>query len=340
MNISIAMATYNGERFLPDQLDSLAQQTMQPSELVITDDGSTDRTAEIVAEFAKRAAFPVRFHRNETRLGYSDNFLKAASLCRGDLIAFCDQDDVWLSHKLARCAQCFQDPSVILAIHSAEMVDETLNPMGNLCPEIHRDTVTSPLATAPGENFSGFAMVFRPSIPLLFNAVRPWSSSDQTEPMIHDQWLLFLSQVFGKTALIEEPLALYRRHSATATQPASLNTNEMIRRSLNSTGETYSKIAWWAGHRASYLEDNAKLLPHDQQVMAMQGAKHYRDMQTILQQRSNIYRKDAPLWTRFSSLLNLVARGKYSRISKAGLGFRALLKDTSIGLLRMERFFR
>lgn len=340
MNISIAMASYNGERFLSSQLDSLAQQTRQPFELVITDDGSTDRTAEIVAEFSKRAAFPVRFYRNETRLGYSDNFLKAASLCRGDLVAFSDQDDVWLSNKLARCAECFQDSSVVLAIHSGEMVDETLKPMGRLFPEVDHDAVTSPLEIAPGRYFSGFAMVFRPTIPLLYHSVRPWSSFDQTEPMIHDQWLVFLSHIFGKTAFIHEPLVLYRRHDSTATRPVSLKAHETIRRSLSSTGETYAKMAWWAGHRASYLEDNAKLVPDSQQTIAMQGARYYREVQTILQLRSNIHRTDVPLRTRFSSLLDLVTRGEYSRRSKAGLGSRAFLKDTGIGLLRMERFFR
>ncbi len=340
MDISIAMASYNGELFLPSQLDSLASQSLQPSELVITDDGSTDRTAEIVAEFAKKAPFPVRFHRNKTRLGYSDNFLKAASLCRGDLIAFSDQDDVWLSHKLARCAACFQDSSVMLAVHSGEMVDETLKPIGRLFPEIYRDAVTSPLAMPPGRNSSGFAMVFRPSLPLIFHSARPWSSFDQTEPMIHDQWLMFLSHVFGKTAFIHEPLVLYRRHDSTATRPVSLKVNEMIRYSLKSTGDTYSKQAGWAAHRASYLEENIKLLPENQQFMAIQGASHYREIQTILQQRSNLYQTDATLWTRFSSLLNLVARGEYSQRSKAELGFRAFLKDTGLGLLRLDRLFQ
>jgi glycosyltransferase involved in cell wall biosynthesis len=86
--ISIAMTTYNGERFLEEQLRSLTEQTTLPNELVVCDDGSTDRTPEILAQFAKRASFPVRIVINNHRLGWRENFLKAASLYNSDYIAF------------------------------------------------------------------------------------------------------------------------------------------------------------------------------------------------------------------------------------------------------------
>src|SRR5664280_13480 len=114
VNISIAMATYNGERFIREQLDSLARQTYLPCELIVSDDGSTDRTLEIVEDFAKSAPFSVRAYRNEQNLGYADNFLKAASLCDGEWIAFCDQDDVWFDNKLARVRQCFDVENAVL----------------------------------------------------------------------------------------------------------------------------------------------------------------------------------------------------------------------------------
>src|SRR5262245_6144046 len=100
MSISVAMATFNGERFLRRQLSSLTEQTVNPSELIVTDDGSRDDTLTILLRFAKTAPFPVRIVQNETRLGYRANFMKAATLCSSDLIAFCDQDDVWEPKKL------------------------------------------------------------------------------------------------------------------------------------------------------------------------------------------------------------------------------------------------
>jgi glycosyltransferase involved in cell wall biosynthesis len=101
---SIAMTTYNGERFLDGQLRSLSEPTLAPAELVVCDDGSTDQTVDILKRWAQRLPFPLRFFQNEQRLGSRRNFLKAASLCVSDYIAFCDQDDVWSKNKLATVA--------------------------------------------------------------------------------------------------------------------------------------------------------------------------------------------------------------------------------------------
>ena len=89
LDISIALATYQGERYLAQQLDSLVAQRLQPAELVVGDDGSTDGTMHIVRAFAARAPFPVRIHVNQERLGYRRNFIEIAGRCRSPLTAFC-----------------------------------------------------------------------------------------------------------------------------------------------------------------------------------------------------------------------------------------------------------
>ncbi len=96
MKISIALAAYNGEAYIWDQLKSLANQTYLPQELIVCDEGSVDRTLYWVEKFAEIAPFPVYIYRNERPLGLADNFLRAASLCEGDLIAFCNQDEIAL----------------------------------------------------------------------------------------------------------------------------------------------------------------------------------------------------------------------------------------------------
>src|SRR5579875_1145544 len=295
MKISIAMASYNGERFLQEQLESFARQTLQPYELVVTDDGSTDRTPELIADFARRVSFPVRFYRNQQRLGHVSNFLQAASLCTGDLIAFSDQDDVWLSHKLSRCAECFKDEEVLVAIHSGKVVDENLNPTGWLFPEIDRDAVVPPLTPAPGRSFSGFAMVFRPSLPLVFDSRKPWTGETLGEPVIydHDQWLYFLSNIFGRTALIREALVLYRRHSATVTSPARLSSAKQSRIALNTGADTYMEKAQLAARRADYLEQSAGFLPDEQRQRARKGAQHYRHAAQTFELRSRLYRNES-----------------------------------------------
>ncbi len=81
LKISIALATFNGARFLKEQLLSLAEQTCLPAELVVTDDGSTDEKLAILEWFSHAAPFHLSIHRNDKRLGYDMNFFKAASLC-------------------------------------------------------------------------------------------------------------------------------------------------------------------------------------------------------------------------------------------------------------------
>ncbi len=117
ITVSIAMATYNGAKYISYQLETLARQSFLPAELVVTDDGSSDETLNILDTFSTAAPFPVRVFRNATRLGYEENFLKAASLCTGDLIAFCDQDDLWMEQKLSLCSKYFAEPSIEGVIH-------------------------------------------------------------------------------------------------------------------------------------------------------------------------------------------------------------------------------
>lgn len=94
------MCTYNGEKYLSEQLQSIAAQTIRPYQLVVCDDESTDGTMQILENFAKTAPFQVCIFRNTANLGYTKNFEKAIALCEGDLIALSDQDDIWYPHKL------------------------------------------------------------------------------------------------------------------------------------------------------------------------------------------------------------------------------------------------
>src|SRR5258708_37621369 len=102
--LSVAMCTYNGARFLPEQLESIAAQTKLPDELVVCDDRSTDGSVEIIRSFAQRAPFEIRLDINANNLGSTKNFEKAIGLCQGEIIALADQDDVWCPQKLSRIA--------------------------------------------------------------------------------------------------------------------------------------------------------------------------------------------------------------------------------------------
>ena len=130
--ISIAMATYNGARFVREQLDSFSAQTRLPDELVVTDDCSTDDTVRVVEEFARTAPFAVTVHRNPKNLGYAPNFEKALAMCTGDIVFLSDQDDVWFPEKIARVIRYFEkEPCTQVVINDALLVDEQLNSTGH-----------------------------------------------------------------------------------------------------------------------------------------------------------------------------------------------------------------
>jgi glycosyltransferase involved in cell wall biosynthesis len=99
MNITIALAVYNGEKYLPQLLESLVKQTTLPFELIIIDDHSTDDSWSIIQSF-KTDLFKVRFYKNESNRGVVYTFKKLVSLCQTEYLAFCDQDDIWLENKL------------------------------------------------------------------------------------------------------------------------------------------------------------------------------------------------------------------------------------------------
>jgi glycosyltransferase involved in cell wall biosynthesis len=213
---SVAMCTYGGARFAGAQLASIAAQTRPPDELVVCDDRSPDETARLVEEFAAAAPFPVRLHVNERNLGSTKNFGRAISLCEGDLIALCDQDDVWEPGKLAKLeAEFARRPSVGLVFSDAEVVDEGLRPLGRgLWEKVGFDRRMQRLVSAgraldvllPGWTVMGATMAFRAAYRELFLEI------PEDLGMIHDAWIALVIAAVSDVAFIEERLVKYRQH--------------------------------------------------------------------------------------------------------------------------------
>lgn len=125
------MTTYNGERYLDEQLNSFLNQETKPNELIICDDGSTDDTLKILNNFAKKVNFTVKIYRNKQNLGYSKNFEKAMSLCSGDIIFLSDQDDVWLKNKIKKVLSVVKsNPEKKIFMHDAFITNHKLKPIG------------------------------------------------------------------------------------------------------------------------------------------------------------------------------------------------------------------
>jgi glycosyltransferase involved in cell wall biosynthesis len=130
VKISVALCTYNGARYLQEQLDSIQSQSRLPDEVVICDDASQDDTRQLLDAFAQRAPFPVRLYFNEVNLGYTKNFEQAIGYCSGDVIVLCDQDDVWHPDKL-QCIETAmgQDADAGLIFTDADIIDGDSQPL-------------------------------------------------------------------------------------------------------------------------------------------------------------------------------------------------------------------
>lgn len=112
--VSIVMCTYNGEKYIDEQIRSIIEQDYKNFELVIVDDASTDSTFQKLQAFQKNHSF-IRLYKNEGNIGYNKNFEKALSLAKGELISLADQDDIWLPSKTTKLVKALHDPSVTLA---------------------------------------------------------------------------------------------------------------------------------------------------------------------------------------------------------------------------------
>ncbi len=125
MTVSVALATYNGEKFITEQLDSLLAQTRQPDEVIILDDCSTDNTQKIVEDYISAHSLPWKFSVSESNSGFIRNFYNSLKLTSGDVVFLCDQDDVWYLEKLEKILEVFQKDDKCLGVNSSfDMTDQ------------------------------------------------------------------------------------------------------------------------------------------------------------------------------------------------------------------------
>lgn len=215
---SVALCTFNGARFIEEQVLSILGQTVPPDEIVVFDDRSTDDTVAILERIAAATDVPIRITVNTTRKGSTDNFLAAIAACGGDVIFLSDQDDVWLPDKVEVMLSRFaRDADLGLIVSDARAVDEQLHPLGY--------TVLGSLPVTPAERRrigrgrgthlvlkrpfgTGSSMAFRVGLkPAILTLDRP-------AELIHDSWILTVAAAYSAIAVTGEVLNLYRQHAA------------------------------------------------------------------------------------------------------------------------------
>jgi rhamnosyltransferase len=347
MQVSVAMATYNGERFLADQLKSFTEQSRPPREVIVCDDASTDGTLDIVRGYARDAPFEVVIISNATRLGYGETFFRAIKKCRGDLIALSDQDDVWHRDKLSRCHAAFAvDANVLLATHSMNVVDTNLHPKGWCDPNIRKRGRIRAGYLRPFAGWLGCSLMFR-SVVCREIAVdaRPSGFWPGEGPrMAHDVWANLVCSALGDVALIPDNLVLYRRHESNASSIERRTRSDRVAGSLALHDEAvrFRHIALGARERAAYLET---LRPAAAQFGAIAASglersiHRHQQYSNAMERRASAYERDKAI-SRVAGIARHAMRGDYGRRSSARLGLLSLARDVTLGATSGSRVTR
>ena len=200
------MATYNGERFLPEMLGSLAAQSQPPDEVVVRDDGSDDSTVALLQSFSARMPFPVRVIVGDVRLGYAQNFVAASRACSGDVIFFADQDDHWHPDKLASVTRRVRSRQPLALFHDMALVDEAGR---TLAPSYWRFLADRALPHVVALKGCGIAVTR--------SFVDTWGWPPPQAPVSHDVWVALLATAFGQREEVPEALVDHRLHSHNAS---------------------------------------------------------------------------------------------------------------------------
>ena len=325
MRISVAMCTYNGAAFLPAQLESIAQQTRPPDEIIVCDDASTDETRAILQSFARGSSIPLSLYFSDENAGSVKNFERAIGLCSGDVIALSDQDDVWRADKLQLIEQSFiSNPAAGVVFSDAEIVDKDLTPLGKrMWDEVGFDAHKQKLIRSGrslevliyGWTVTGATMAYRSNFARLALPI-PTNIA-----MIHDGWIALTIAAVAEVAFIAEPLVQYRQHERqqigapkrqlTSQPQRGLQGFETALRRRNSTSELHAIL--------SALEE--RLTAQQHAFDCRRALAFVADYSLHLDVRANLPRK------RLSRLPRILRELMTMRYHEYANGFKSAAKD-------------
>jgi glycosyltransferase involved in cell wall biosynthesis len=221
--ISVSLASYNGGTYIDRQINSILPQMADDDELIISDDGSTDKTIEIIGRYADER---IKLIRNPARLGVIKNFEKCISQAHNDFIFLADQDDEWMPERVERVLEIFENhPDITLVLSNAVVIDgadkvinesffKFYNTVGIGLFRVFKNIIKN--------NYIGAMIAFRKN---MTKYILPIPSDI---PM-HDVWIGILNDIYGRTYYLDEPLIRYRRHANNTTGDKHASLSQMAK---------------------------------------------------------------------------------------------------------------
>lgn len=222
--ISVAVVTYNGERYLKEQLDSILANLKAEDELVVSDDGSSDKTRSILQRYREQDA---RVHiKKGPGQGVIANVEYALSCCRGDYIFLADQDDVWMPDKVERVMAVMKAQKAVLVVHDARVMDADCREV--IMPSFfdYRHSGRGAVKNMVKNTYMGCCMAFSREV---LSCVLP---IPKDIPM-HDQWIGVKCDLkYRRTVFLKEQLICYRRHGGNVSDFSHNGVGTMIKNRL------------------------------------------------------------------------------------------------------------
>lgn len=204
MKVSVCLATYNGAKYIKEQLDSILIQLSPFDEIIISDDGSKDNTLDAIKEMNDAR---IRIYANKEKHGVTHNFANALQYAQGDYIFLSDQDDIWYPNKVDICIKRLETSICIL--HNGSLIDGEGNRLNDDLFAIY-GTRIGYWKNLFRNTYVGCCMAFRKE---LLTHILPIPFQIK----MHDMWIALLAEKFGKTELIQDNLIYYRRHANNAS---------------------------------------------------------------------------------------------------------------------------
>ena len=204
--VSIAMAVYQGEKYLGTQLDSILKQLGPDDEIIASYDKSKDSTLSLLEEYARKDSRLIIVYNDKP--GVTGNFNNAITHCTGDYIYISDQDDRWADNKVLKVQRCFQETHADLVIHNGIHTDENLNPIGKPFFEMYR-IGDGKIRNIIKPRYSGCCMAFTKKMKEIILPM--------PEIRGYDQWIATVCEFFGKIAYLDDILIEHRLHTDNVT---------------------------------------------------------------------------------------------------------------------------
>ena len=320
VKVSVVVCTYNGERFLAEQLQSILDQTHPPDDIIVSDDGSSDSTLDIVGEFcsrdsgAKKPQWTVQSRKKP--LGVAGNFASALTKARGEFVALADQDDVWEPTRLEQGLAQFRNDALLVHC-DATLIDEAGQPTSSLM---------SALRLTNGERRSLLAgnaldALLRRNLVTGATSMIRASLLQQALPIpegwVHDEWLGLVAAVQGGVVFWEESQIRYRQHGSNEIGAAKTDLDEATRRLRETRSDFFSrKLLRNSGIRRVLERDPIWLSAEARAKLAAKlDFDHWRSQ------------LPAQRWGRVLPVLMRWAQGDYGRFAR---GYLDVIRDLSL----------